>query len=200
MNNRLERMQEEYRNEAQAREYFEREVQNLKYGTDELTKSYENTLRMTEDEIHKKAEQDRIQIRNLEGRLKEGEDRYFEMIQKQSALQKELENVRNQMKEAEIEKNKVQEKFKSATGIIEDYEKLENEMKRTINSLKEEILDVKANLSTVVLQKKEMENKYKRIIDEISNVLELLKGFMMNYYNRRMKKRMRRFRRHIRKR
>lgn len=193
-------MQEEYRNEAQAREYFEREVQNLKYGTDELTKSYENTLRMTEDEIHKKAEQDRIQIRNLEGRLKEGEDRYFEMIQKQSALQKELENVRNQMKEAEIEKNKVQEKFKSATGIIEDYEKLENEMKRTINSLKEEILDVKANLSTVVLQKKEMENKYKRIIDEISNVLELLKGFMMNYYNRRMKKRMRRFRRHIRKR
>lgn len=193
-------MQEEYRNEAQAREYFEREVQNLKYGTDELTKSYENTLRMTEDEIHKKAEQDRIQIRNLEGRLKEGEDRYFEMTQKQSALQKELENVRNQMKEAEIEKNKVQEKFKSATGIIEDYEKLENEMKRTINSLKEEILDVKANLSTVVLQKKEMENKYKRIIDEISNVLELLKGFMMNYYNRRMKKRMRRFRRHIRKR
>jgi len=193
-------MQEEYRNEAQAREYFEREVQNLKYGTDELTKSYENTLRMTEDEIHKKAEQDRIQIRNLQGRLKEGEDRYFEMTQKQSALQKELENVRNQMKEAEIEKNKVQEKFKSATGIIEDYEKLENEMKRTINSLKEEILDVKANLSTVVLQKKEMENKYKRIIDEISNVLELLKGFMMNYYNRRMKKRMRRFRRHIRKR
>ncbi len=166
----MERLQEEYRNEAQAREYFEREVQNLKYETDELTKSYENTLRMNEDEIYKKAEQDRIQIRNLEGRLKEGEDKHFEMIQKQSGLQKELENLRNQMKELETEKNKTQEKFKSATGIIEDYEKLENELKRTVNTLKEEVLDVKSDLSTVVLQKKEMENKYKRMIDEISNV------------------------------
>ena len=170
MNSHLESLQEQCRKEAQTRERFEIEAKDLRIGMRDLKDKYEEALNGKDEEIRRRNELEYDLTREFENKLKESEEKYKELSQKYTAVQKEWDIEKSRAKEQEIDLNRTQGKVKEATKIIDDYEKFENELKETINSLREENVELKTNLTKMATQKKEMENSFKKSKEETATV------------------------------
>jgi len=170
MNIHLENLQEKSRKEAQARERYEIEAKDLRIAVHELNEKYEGALRAKEEEIRRRNDLEYNLTKDFENKLRESEDRYRELLQKHTLVQKEWDLEKSRGKEQEIDLNRTQGKVKEATKIIEDYEKFESELKDTINSLREENVELKSNLTKMTTQKKELENTFRKYKEDTTTV------------------------------
>lgn len=177
LNNRIENLQEQCRNAFKDREFFENEAENMKLSAHDLTKNYEQVLQTKEDQLKRRVEQDHLAKQDLENRLRDSENKNVELLQKCSSLQKELEMQKGDLKDNEselsslkIELNRVQEKFREANKIIEDYNRLEYDLKNAIEGLKEENMELRSNLANMGIQRKDLEAKFRRITEDITKV------------------------------
>ena len=161
----------------QAREFYENESKKLKLNIHDLTKSYEEALSMRDEQARKKSDQDSLEKQELENRLRDSELKCRELQQRQSALQKELEILDEKNRQQEIdtsafktEVNRDQRKIAELMKVIDESERVERDLRHSMNSLRDENDELKANLSQIGMQKRELENRYKRFTEEMANV------------------------------
>lgn len=177
LNNRIERLQAQCKDEVSKRENFENETEKLKISLHNITKRYKESSNMQEDQLKRIEENEVIERRELGGKIRESEEKNLQLSDKLLLLQKDLDIQKVRYREQEIELNALntelelaQNKYKEAHKKIREYDREDHELKMTVEDLKQQNEKLIQNLKYAENELRDREMKIGRVIEDIESV------------------------------
>ena len=192
-NRKIEEFELRWRESSRGAELSAEEVTNLKRTIQNLERDYEEALKKKDEQVIARTEKDLGEIqkikertRDLEIKLKESENKCWELTQELTVSQKEVDRQRERSRQLEVDVNTLNSEISEICGREETTRRkvIENEeshkgLRSRIEDLNKEIDRLRSEIDMSEQGKKDLEQSFSKKTQDFENVL----GYSFSHSN-----------------